>query len=131
MNENATSLVPLIKSEYAKIGMVFCPYFGEMIRFNRKGLQHILFKSDGISRLSIDKHKRLSILHLAAKVISLSNTIQNQEKRSGKKDSIYYEFIAILDTKRVKVVLKQDGEGSKYFYSIIPFWIKKKIKDID
>jgi len=34
----------------------------------------------------------------------------------------YYEFVAILKDKRVRVVIKQIDDGPKFFWSIIPFW---------
>jgi hypothetical protein len=131
MQESTTSIIPIIKNEYEMIGMVFCPYLGEMVRFNRKGIQHVSFKSDGTLRAPKDRAIRFSVLYLAPKVISRSYTIQNKEIRHRTKSISFYEFIAIIECKRVKVIIKQDGNGSKYFYSIIPFWSKKKINDLE
>ena len=36
--------------------------------------------------------------------------------------AMYYEFVAILNKTRVRVVVKQVGDGPKYFWSVIPFW---------
>jgi len=38
------------------------------------------------------------------------------------KDVTYYEFIVVIDTVRVKVIIKQVLGGEKHFWSIIPFW---------
>jgi len=38
------------------------------------------------------------------------------------KQVVYYEFIAILENIRVKVIIKEVGDEKKYFWSIIPFW---------
>ena len=38
------------------------------------------------------------------------------------KNVTYYEFIAVLDSVRVKVVVKEVTGGEKHFWSIIPFW---------
>lgn len=35
---------------------------------------------------------------------------------------MFYEFIAVLDKVRVRVIIKQVANGPKYFWSIIPFW---------
>lgn len=43
------------------------------------------------------------------------------------KDVTYYEFIAILDHIRLKVIIKEVMGGEKHFLSVIPFWgIDKK-----
>lgn len=34
----------------------------------------------------------------------------------------YYEFVAILNDMRVKVIVKEVSGGEKYFWSIYPFW---------
>ena len=38
------------------------------------------------------------------------------------KDVTYYEFIAIMDNVRVKIIIKEVLGGEKYFWSIVPFW---------
>ena len=38
------------------------------------------------------------------------------------KEVTYYEFIAIMDDVRIKVVIKEVVDGEKYFLSVIPFW---------
>ena len=38
------------------------------------------------------------------------------------KDVSYYEFIAVLDSVRVKVIVKEVAGGEKHFWSVIPFW---------
>jgi len=39
----------------------------------------------------------------------------------------FYEFIAVLDNVRVKVVIKEVSGGQKHFWSVIPFWGIDKI----
>lgn len=34
----------------------------------------------------------------------------------------YYEFIAVMENVRVKVIVKYVEGGEKFFWSIIPFW---------
>ena len=38
------------------------------------------------------------------------------------KEMIFYEFIAVLENVRVKVIVKEILGGEKHFWSIIPFW---------
>lgn len=38
------------------------------------------------------------------------------------KDVTYYEFLAVLDTIRLKVIIKEVIGGEKHFWSVIPSW---------
>jgi hypothetical protein len=120
---------------YGTLGLVYCPYFKEKISFNAKGLRHLKFKSDQQARPYKDQYPRLKLLHLAPKVISQSHTLQGiwqtkhfeQMKTEGNwrflmKNVTYYEFIAVVENIRVKVIVKQIEGGDKYFWSIIPNW---------
>lgn len=114
---------------------VLCPYFAEKIYFNAKGLEHLKFSRKNHARPRQDQYMRLKLLHLAPRVLGLSKTIQGISERNGfelirsharnemlPKFSTYYEFVAIIDKFRVRVVIKQIENGPKYFWSIIPFW---------
>ena len=50
---------------YTKIDSVRCPYFGETIAFNAKGIRHLKFKSDQQARSREDQYSRLKLRHLA------------------------------------------------------------------
>ena len=78
------------------------------------------------------KHSNIAIW---APIIKLSRTLQGiwttkhfeQQKTEGKwqfvaRSVTYYEFIAVMDTKRVKVTVKEVEGGEKHFWSIIPNW---------
>ena len=44
------------------------------------------------------------------------------------KSAAYYEFVAVINGYRVRVILKEvEGGDGKYFWSIIPFWKMDKI----
>ena len=61
---------------YKTIKPVRCPYFGEKVAFNSKGLKHLKFKSDKKARPHKDQYPRLKLLPLAprsAKEISYSS----------------------------------------------------------
>jgi len=133
-----------IKSEaedfYKNIGEVYCPYFKEKIAFNAKGLKHLKFKSDKQARSSKDQYSRLKLIHLAPEVLMQSHTLQgiwqikrfeaqktNSRWEHALKEVVYYEFIAVLENVRVKVIIKEVQGGEKHFWSIFPFWeIDKK-----
>ncbi len=105
---------------YETIGDVYCPYLKTNIAFNAKGLRHLKFKLDRVARTSHDQYARLKLLHLAPRVLQLSNTLQGvwetrrfeSIKSNSRWDHIavdvsYYEFIAVMDSVRVKVIVKQ------------------------
>ncbi|OGL83981.1 hypothetical protein A3J03_01005 [Candidatus Uhrbacteria bacterium RIFCSPLOWO2_02_FULL_46_25] len=120
---------------YVSVGEVSCPYFGEKIVFNSAGFKHLKFKSDQVARPRSEQYARLKLLTLAPQVLSLSRTVQGishvkrfeRIRTHSRTDTIfkpvsYYEFIAVLENVRVKVVVKQIDDGQKCFWSIIPFW---------
>ncbi|NQU82565.1 MAG: hypothetical protein HQ539_01320 [Parcubacteria group bacterium] len=123
---------------YEEIDEVYCPYFKEKIVFNTKGLRHLKFKSNRKARTMKDQYPRLKLLHFAPEILKLSHTIQgiwktktfeeykadstNNKWARIMKDVIFYEFIAVLDAVRVKVIVKQVFGREKYFWSVIPFW---------
>lgn len=124
---------------YASIGKVRCPYFGEDVHFNAKGLEHLIFKEWNKTRIASDQFSRFRHIKLAPEVLRQSKTLQGiwttqKFERVKKKDhwekilklTTYYEFIAIMDSHgskiRVKIIVKQVEGGEKFFLSIIPFW---------
>jgi hypothetical protein len=128
-----------VKSEaedfYKDIGQVYCPYFKEKIAFNAKGLKHLKFKSDRQARPIKDQYSRLKLIRLAPEVLKQSHTLQgiwqikrfeaqktNSRWERVMKDVIFYEFIAVLNNTRVKVIVKEVFGGQKHFWSVIPFW---------
>lgn len=125
---------------YRSIKEVRCPYFGESIVFNAKGLEHIKFKNIRQARTHRDQYIRFRLISLAPKIIQDSHTIQGisvrnvfeREKTHKRWDTImrpatYYEFVAVVKDYRVRVVVKQVASGPKYFWSIIPFWKMDKV----
>ncbi|MEK7452718.1 MAG: hypothetical protein AAB614_00620 [Patescibacteria group bacterium] len=120
---------------YKSINSIFCPYFNENVNFNAKGLDHIKFKKWNKPRTTSDQCMRLRFIEYAPKVINKSHTLQGYSKkkefervkRNTRWDLVlidveYYEFISVLDDVRIKVIVKYVPGGSKYFWSIIPFW---------
>jgi hypothetical protein len=120
---------------YQTFSPVYCPYFEEEIAFNAKGLRHLKFKSDQQARSHHDQFSRLKLLRLAPEVLRKSHTVQgvwktrrfemqntNSQWKYAVKDVIFYEFIAVLNNVRVKVIVKEVFGGEKHFWSIIPYW---------
>lgn len=139
-NDDFVKIKDEAENFYKTIGEIYCPYFGEKIAFNTKGFKHLKFKSDKRARPYKDQYPRLKLLYLAPEVLKKSHTIQGiwkvkrfeAQKTNSRwehiaKDVIYYEFIAVLENIRIKVILKEVSGGEKHFWSIIPFWGIDKI----
>ena len=136
MEENEfVSLRTKAESAYSTFGEVQCPFLETKIIFNAKGLDHIKFKQWNKARNRNDQIIRLQLVHLAPKVLKKSHTVQGIE--SGKKFErikinsrwemkmthvTYYEFIAVMEKCRIRVIVKQINDAQPYFWSIIPYW---------
>ncbi len=131
-----------VEEFYKQINEVYCPYFKETISFNVKGLDHIKFKDWNRTRLIEDQYFRLKFLKLAPEVIKKSNTLQEyRETQNFERQKInsrwerrmtlvkYYAFIAIMNSVRIKVIIKEITGGKKFFWSICPFWKQRKKYD--
>jgi len=130
------------ESFYENIGQVFCPYFKDEIAFNSKGLRHLKFKSDRQARSRKDQYSRLKLLNFAPEVLKQSYTLQgiwktktfeeyktdstNSQWTRILKEVVFYEFVAVLNQVRVKIIVKEVLGGKKHFWSVIPFWGIKK-----
>lgn len=120
---------------YKTITEVRCPYFKENVTFNAQGLEHLKFKQERKARPQQDQYMRLKLLYLAPAVLRMSATLQGMwETKTFERVRIhsrtekvlqsvtYYEFVAVLESVRVKVIVKQVAGGKKFFWSIIPYW---------
>ena len=120
---------------YKIINDIYCPYFKEKIAFNTKGLKHLKFKSNRQARPGKDQYSRLKLIHLALEVLKQSHTLQgvcqirrfetqktNSRWEQTMKDVTYYEFIAVINNVRIKIIIKEVLGGEKHFWSVIPFW---------
>jgi len=133
-----------IKGEefYKALTDIYCPYFKDKVFFNAQGLEHLKFKRHRQARPRQDQYMRFKYLHLAPVVLRASTTLQGiWETKSFEKvrvhnrtDTVmknieYYEFVAVIDSIRVKIIVKRIGDGQRFFWSLIPFWgINKKTK---
>src|ERR1035437_1114311 len=126
------------KDFYKSIGKFYCPYFKEYIAFNAEGLVHLKFKSRRKARLDKDRNTRLKIFPTTIKIIGQSHTIQGITKKNRFEKRVvnsrveaallpvtYYEFLAIIEGVRAKVILKQIENGEKSFLSVIPVYKQK------
>lgn len=120
---------------YSNLGEVYCPYFKEKIIFNAKGFRHLKFKSDQVARVKEDQYARLKLLRFAPLIIKESRTVQgicevkkferqniNSRWENVLKEVTFYEFVAVVENLRIKVIVKWVEGGQKHFWSVIPYW---------
>lgn len=103
---------------------VHCPAFDcEKIVFNAKGINHLIFKGNRSRREESRILTNIRLLPLAIKV--LRNTSFWQEENLYPKDGVEYRFWcfeAVVENRRIKVIVRQVGQGNKHFWSVIPAW---------
>ena len=114
------------EEEYKKTGSIFCPYLKKNVAFNARGLEHIKFKGRNKARSKEDQYVRLRCLPLAEKIIALSHTLQGFQERNElvnvkrnkwtheMQSVAYYEFIAVIQDVRVRVIIKQIKGGDPH-----------------
>lgn len=106
---------------------VVCPAFpGEKIVFNSKGMSHLFYK--GANKLSTRPEKeisvRISLLPRALLILQKATFFQEECKLKSKEGKVFYywAFEAVVDDRRIKVIVRQVGKGQKHFWSVIPAW---------
>lgn len=123
------------KKQYDSLTSVWCPYLQQEVFFNTEGFRHIKFKTQRRARPKQDQYMRLKLVKYAPDILNNSKTLQGLwETRGFEKQRIhnrtdtvmvnitYYEFIAILEGKRIRVIVKKIDEGQCFFWSVIPHW---------
>jgi len=129
---------------YGGIGKVFSPAFNQDVHFNAEGFNHIIFKGARSEREKPSQVLRFKLLPLAVKLIKTSTTYQEFEetlkefevesfkKKINKSKPVqYWGIIAIIDGRKIKVILRKIGDnGIMHFWSIVPAWTTNKYRDI-
>lgn len=113
---------------YKSLEPVMCPYLRKNVSFSTQGLEHLKFKRRGHARHRQDQYMRFKLLHLAPEVLKLSRTVQGifrtkhfeRIRVHSRTDTVlvpvtYYEFIAVIGSSRVKVIVKEI-EGTEPFF---------------
>jgi hypothetical protein len=127
----------LLKAQavYSTSPQLTCPYFRGPVQFNQQGFEHLRRKSWNRGRERRDQFMRLKHLGYAFDILRLSRTVQGIQEtydwerrhRHGRWEKLqvavtYYEFVAVMDKRRFKVIVKQLPGGERLFWSLIPFW---------
>jgi len=129
---------------YHSIGKVNSPFLEQDVYFTAEGFNHIVFTNNRSERERSSQILRFKLLSLAVKLVKISTTYQEFEEtlkeftvRSYKKKISktrpvkYWGIIAIIDGRKIKVILRKIGEnGNIHFWSIVPAWTTNKYRDI-
>lgn len=128
---------------YNNIHKIFSPALNQDIHFNSEGFNHIIFKCSRSERERHSQILRFKLLHLAVKLIKISTThqefeetlkefeVKSHKKKIRKSKAVrYWGIIAIIDSRKIKVILRQIGDnGTIHFWSIVPAWTTNKYRD--
>ncbi len=129
---------------YQTIGAIHCPALNnELVRFTAEGFNHLIFKGRRRERSKNDQITKFKLLTKAKTVLELTTTYQEYDesytttrKKRFKKtvDETatvkYWGFVAIIQNFRVKIIVRQIGNGQKQFWSVIPAWRTDRYRDI-
>jgi hypothetical protein len=118
------------------------PILHSDIHFTSEGFEHIVYKRARAERDKNSQTMRFKLLPLAVKLIGLSTTFQEYEedvkqitiKRRKKKVQVskkvqYWGLIAIIEGRKIKVIIRKVGNGQHHFWSVIPAWTTNKYRD--
>ena len=129
---------------YSSFHRVNCPALGnEPIYFTSEGFNHLIYKEPTKPRHERVQMMRFDMLKKAKFILENSTTFQEYEEgfesivvnRHGKRireNAVVrlWGFIAIVQRFRVKVVIRQIGNGNKQFYSVIPAWFTRHYRNM-
>ncbi len=117
-----------IKKLFNEYKEVVCPAFpNERIVFNAKGINHLIYKGSRSRREESRIFANIRLLPRAVKILRVMPLWQ--EENSYIKDGTPYKFWcfeAVADERRIKVIVRQVGNGKKHFWSVIPAWSKDR-----
>ncbi len=117
-----------IKKIFDETKGVRSPAFpNEKVIFNAKGINHLIYKGNRSRREQSRILTNIRLLPRAIKVLKLM--VYPQEETSYTRDGIKYKFWtfeAVVNKRRIKVIVRQVGRGRKHFWSVIPAWRKDR-----
>jgi hypothetical protein len=127
---------------YAATKPVLSPALGEQVYFTAEGFNHIIFGRARSERERPSQIMRFKLLPRAIRLVEHANTFQEYEetlkqfevktrkRREMKTKPVrYWGLIAIFEGRKIKVVLRQIGNGQLHFWSIVPAWTTNRYRD--
>lgn len=128
---------------YKSLDSVFCPAINDYVSFGMSdGFHHIIHKSKGNIRDQKEQMMRFKLLRRGVSLIELTTTFQefeestmsvkvkiNKTRTIVQKSIKYWGLIAIINDRKIKVILRKIGNGKIQFWSIIPAWTTSYKRD--
>lgn len=125
------------KELYNSINSMFCPFFDKNVTFNSDGFHHLQYNESGSERDKNVQILKFSLIKASKIIIKKSGTVQEYRKQWGAvgrkktsdgsrkmKEMQYWGFVAItgegIAQIRVKVIVRQVGNGEPHFWSVMP-----------
>lgn len=122
-----------IKEIFQVTKKIKCPAFPkEEVSFNGKGINHLIYKGPRSKRDAKRIEVNLRLLPSAIKLLKIMPIAQEENSRIGSdnREYKYWAFEGVVDHRRIKVVIRQIGNGTKHFYSIIPCWRRDRFGNV-
>lgn len=127
-----------------KIQAIRCPALNnELVHFTAEGFNHLMYKGSRHERSKNDQITKFRLLAKAKIIMEISTTYQEFDeslmtirkkrfKRTIEESTTvkYWGLVAIIANFRVKVIIRQIGNGQKHFWSVIPAWSTNHYRDI-
>jgi hypothetical protein len=137
--EKFKELKNLTKSNYEKIGCIYCPALQANVVFNSDGFHHLRYDNNRSERNKKSQRNKFIFLDKAVEILKKSTTIQEYRRsicavgdcdRSGfRKTKIvewfgFFAIISISKRRRINVVVRRIGaeSGQYHFWSLMPYW---------
>lgn len=119
---------------YEKQNEVFCPFFNQKITLNSDGFNHLQYKPNRTPRDVRVQVTKLTLLRHALSILPKCGTVQEYRESMEKvgkqgrdgfrkmKRVQYWGFIVILpgNARKIKIIIKQVGDGKIIFWSVMP-----------
>ena len=130
---------------YQTFTKIHCPAFNATLKtsdkevhFTSEGFNHIIYRIKKQERDKRAQIMRFELLERARELLQKTNTIQEYEeyyceiKKQVRKEAVMakvkvrdWGFVGIINSYRIKVVVRQIGSGERKFHSVIPAWETK------
>ena len=113
---------------FDQIKFVRCPCFPkEKIVFNAKGINHLFYNGPRSKRSHKEIETRLKLLPRAVELLQKMPIPQEESKIVKESRTIkFWAFEGVIEERRIKVIVRQIGNGQKHFWSVIPFWRRNR-----
>lgn len=101
--------------------ITYCPALKTEVIVSQIGWKHLIGTTGNSKRSSNDIFRRLRLLPYAKQVIKSSGTIVKVRNEGTR---VFYALETIIKFKKIRVILIEDEQGRKIFYSVMDKRIK-------